>query len=112
LTNPQDSLELFLKEVPEMALNSSSREFARIGLGMWHHGVDHPEPREHGLGWSDPVAYSEVTDLVMEYLASPAMKRPTLETMFTNRFAGKIKLDGSEWARIHERVSEFDKYLS
>ena len=112
LTNPQDSLELFLKEVPEMALNSSSREFARIGLGMWHHGVDHPEPREHGLGWSDPVAYSEVTDLVMEYLASPGMQRPEPASLFTNRFAGKIKLDGSEWARIHERVSEFDKYLS
>ena len=112
LTNPQDSLELFLKELPEMALNSSSREFARIGLGMWHHGVDHPEPREHGLGWSDPVAYSEVTDLVMEYLASPGMQRPEPASLFTNRFAGKIKLDGSEWARIHERVSEFDKYLS
>jgi ABC-type sugar transport system ATPase subunit len=112
LTNPQDSLELFLKEVPELALNSSSREFARIGLGMWHHGVDHPEPREHGLGWSDPVAYSKVTDLVMEYLASPGMQRPGPASLFTNRFAGKIKLDGPEWARIHERVSEFDKYLS
>jgi hypothetical protein len=40
------------------------------------------------------------------------MQRPELASLFTNRFAGKIKLDGSEWARIHERVSEFDKYLS
>jgi NitT/TauT family transport system ATP-binding protein len=112
LTNPQDSLELFLKEVPEMALNSSSREFARIGLGMWHHGVDHPEPREHGLGWSDPVAYSEVTDLVMEYLASPGTQRPEPEALFTNRFAGKINLTEPQWTRVHERVSEFDRYLS
>ncbi len=112
LTNPQEALELFLKEVPEMALRSSSKEFARIGLGMWHHGVDHPETREHGLGWSDPVAYSETTDLVMEYLASPGMKRPEPETLFTNRFAGKIKLTEADWAKIHERVSEFDKYLS
>jgi NitT/TauT family transport system substrate-binding protein len=53
-----------------------------------------------------------VTDLVMEYLASPGMPRPEPVSLFTNRFAGKIKLDGSEWARIHERVSQFDKYLS
>jgi NitT/TauT family transport system substrate-binding protein len=56
LTNPQDSLELFQREVPEMALNPSSKEFARIGLGMWQHGIDRPEAHEHGLGWSDPAA--------------------------------------------------------
>jgi NitT/TauT family transport system substrate-binding protein len=50
LTNPQGSLDIFQKEMPEMALNPSAKEFARIGLGMWHHGVDRPEPCEHGLG--------------------------------------------------------------
>jgi NitT/TauT family transport system substrate-binding protein len=78
LTNPQESLDLFLKEVPEIALNSSSKEFARIGLGMWQHGVDRPEARDHGLGWSDPAAFSETTELVMQYLVSPGMKRPAL----------------------------------
>jgi NitT/TauT family transport system substrate-binding protein len=50
LTNPQESLELFQKEVPEMALNPCSKEFARIGLGTWQHGIDRPEAHEHGLG--------------------------------------------------------------
>jgi hypothetical protein len=72
LVNPEESLEIFLKEVPEMALNSSSKEFARIGLGMWHHGIDHPEPREHGLGWSDAAAYSTMADLVMHISPAPA----------------------------------------
>src|SRR5271169_3671632 len=76
LSNPQDSLELFQKEVPEMALNPSSKEFARIGLGMWQHGVDRPEAHEHGLGWSDPAAYAETTDLVVHYLMEPGAKRP------------------------------------
>jgi len=89
LTNPQESLEIFLKEVPEMALNSGSKEFARIGLGMWHSGIDHPEPREHGLGWSDPATYTEMIELVMEYLAAPAMKKPEPDALFTNRFVGK-----------------------
>ena len=32
---------------------------ARIGLGMWQHGIDRPEAREHGLGWSNAASYAE-----------------------------------------------------
>ena len=111
LTNPQESLDLFLKEVPEMALNPSAKEFARIGLGMWHHGIDRPEAHVHGLGWGDTAAYAETTDLVMQHLMEPGANRPDPEATFTNRFAGKIKLTEAEWASVHQRVAEFDKYL-
>jgi len=111
LTNPQESLELFQKEVPEMALNPSSKEFARIGLGMWQHGIDRPEAHEHGLGWGDPAGYAETTDLVVHYLMEPGAKRPDPDEIFTNRFAGKIKLTGADWASVRQRVAEFDKYL-
>ena len=111
LTDPQESLELFRKEVPEMALNPSAKEFARIGLGMWQHGIDRPEAREHGLGWSNAASYAETTDLVMQYLNSPGMQRPQPDALFTNRFAGKIKLTEADWAGVRQRVAEFDKYL-
>lgn len=111
MTDPQESLDLFQKEVPEMALNPSAKEFARIGLGMWQHGIDRPEARQHGLGWCDPATYAETTDLVMQYLGSPEMKRPGPDALFTNRFTGKIKLPEAQWAAVHERVAEFDKYL-
>ena len=112
LTNPQEALDLFQREVPEMALNPSAKEFARIGLGMWQHGVDRPEAQAHGLGWSDPAGYAATSDLVMHYLMPPGAKRPDPETVFTNRFAGKVKLAAPEWASVRARVAEFDKYLS
>jgi NitT/TauT family transport system substrate-binding protein len=111
LTDPEESLELFRKEVPEMALNPSAKEFARIGLGMWQHGIDRPEAREHGLGWSNAASYAETTDLVVQYLNSPGMQRPQPDALFTNRFAGKIKLTAADWAGVRQRVAEFDKYL-
>lgn len=111
LTNPQEALELFQKEVPEMALNPSSREFARIGLGMWQHGIDRPEAHEHGLGWGESAGYAETTDLVTHYLMEPGAKRPNPDAIFTNRFAGKIKLTEAGWASVRQRVAEFDKYL-
>jgi NitT/TauT family transport system substrate-binding protein len=94
-----------------MALTPSAKQLARIGLGMWHHGIDRPEARAHGLGWGDAQSYAETTDLVMRYLMPQGAKRPDPNAIFTNRFAGKTKLSGAQWASVGQRVSEFDKYL-
>jgi NitT/TauT family transport system substrate-binding protein len=47
----------------------------------------------------------------MQYLNSPGMQRPQPDALFTNRFAGKIKLTEAQWASVRQRVAEFDKYL-
>jgi NitT/TauT family transport system substrate-binding protein len=50
LTNPEETVELFLKQLPEMALNPGAKEMIHLGLITWQHSVEHPESREHGLG--------------------------------------------------------------
>ncbi len=112
LVNPDETLDIFLKEVPEMALNPGSKEFAKIGMGMWHYAIDHKEAREHGLGWSDAAAYSDMADLVMAYLSGPGMTRPAPDAVVTNRFAGKHKLTAAQWAAVTQRVARFGKLLS
>jgi NitT/TauT family transport system substrate-binding protein len=112
LTNPDETVELFLKQLPEMALNPNAGKLARLGLLLWQRSVDHPEARMHGLGWSDPEAFTEMTDLVMTYLAEPGMKRPDSGALFTNQFTSKIKLDDAQWAQVRSRVSEYDKVFS
>jgi NitT/TauT family transport system substrate-binding protein len=109
LTNPDETVELFFKELPEMALNPSAKDFVKLGLAMWQHSVEKPEAREHGLGWSDPDAYAAMTDLVMTYLAEPGMARPAPDAVFTNQFSGKIKLNEAQWADVRQRVSQYDK---
>lgn len=109
LTNPDETVELFLKQLPEMALNPNATKLARLGLLLWQRSVDHPEARMHGLGWSDPEAFTEMTDLVMTFLSEPGMKRPDNAALFTNQFTGKIKLDDAQWAQVRSRVSEYDK---
>jgi hypothetical protein len=52
----------------------------------------------------------ETTDLVTRYLMEPGAKRPDPEAIFTNRFAGKVKLGMPDWTGVRARVSEFDKY--
>jgi NitT/TauT family transport system substrate-binding protein len=112
LTNSDETVELFLRQLPEMALNPSAKEFTRLGLILWQRSVEHPEARTHGLGWCDPAAFTEMTDLVMTYLTEPGMKRPDNDALFTNQFTGKIKLDETQWAQVRDRVSEYDKIFS
>jgi ABC-type nitrate/sulfonate/bicarbonate transport system substrate-binding protein len=112
LTNPDETVDLFLKELPEMALNPGAKEMIRVGLLTWQHSVEHPESREHGLGWCDPEAFAEMTDLVMTYLAAPGVNRPDVDTLFTNQFTGKIKLSETQWGAVRQRVSEYDKVFT
>jgi NitT/TauT family transport system substrate-binding protein len=112
LRNPDEAMDIFFKEVPEILLNANGKEFSRIGLGMFHYTQAQPEAREHGLGWGDEKIYAEMTDLVMTYLAEPGMKRPEAAQEFTNRFAGKFSLAPPQWSAVATRVSEFGRLLS
>ncbi|HEX3952735.1 MAG TPA: ABC transporter substrate-binding protein [Stellaceae bacterium] len=112
MTNPDETIDIFLKTLPEMALNPSARDFLHLGLLLWQRSVAHPEAGEHGLGWSSPEGFTQMTDLMMEYLAEPGTKRPGLDAIFTNRFSGKIKLSDAQWAQVQSRVAQFDKVFT
>jgi NitT/TauT family transport system substrate-binding protein len=109
LTNPDETIDLFFKQLPELALNPKAKPTIQIDFGLWEHSVEHPESRAHGLGWCDPDAYAQITDLVMTYLAAPDVHRPEIDALFTNQFVGKQKLDDNQWAAVTQRVSDFDK---
>ena len=51
-------------------------------------------------------------DLCMTYLGGPGVNKPELDALFTNQFAGKIKLTAAQWAQVHTQVAEFDKVFS
>jgi hypothetical protein len=40
LTNPDETVEIFLKQLPEMALNPSAKDLVHLGLTTWQHSVD------------------------------------------------------------------------
>jgi hypothetical protein len=109
LNNPDETVDLFLKGLPETALNPNAKEFARLGLVLWQRSVDKPEAREHGLGWSSPQGYTDMVDLCMTYLAAPDVHKPELETLFTNQFVGMVKLDDKQWTDVRQRVADYDK---
>jgi ABC-type nitrate/sulfonate/bicarbonate transport system substrate-binding protein len=109
--NPDESVEIFLKEVKESGLSTKSREYIQLGLGLMSYTALSDESEQHGLGWADPKQVGEMNDLVMTYTAAPGTRKPAPDELFTNQFAGKITLTAAQWAEAKKRSAEYAKYF-
>ncbi|WP_110650075.1 ABC transporter substrate-binding protein [Salinicola peritrichatus] len=63
--DPEASMGILLKKVPELALSSGGKENVRLSQGFMLASVPHPEAIENGLGYSDLGRVAEMTDLIM-----------------------------------------------
>lgn len=111
LLNPKEASDIFFKEVPEMAMSPSAHEQIRIGLGVINVVVLTATAKENGLGFMDPAAIKEMTELTLKYVVKDG-KMPELDALYTNQFAGKVKLSDSEWQSAMSATQEFAKLLS
>jgi NitT/TauT family transport system substrate-binding protein len=112
LQSPNAALEIFLKQVPELQMSPGGREFSRLGQGFMLASVVRPEAKENGLGYTDLEKVKGMVDLTMQYGVDPAKaKRPDVSTLFSNRFAGTIKLSPEQWAKADSETRAFPKLL-
>ena len=112
MTEPDEALALFLKANDEVAMTSSGKEYARIGLGLTNLSNLVPEVLQNGLGWADLGKVRAQADLVVKYAAGQGAKVPEIGTLFTNQFSGKIKLSEAEVATARRLVEPFRKYVA
>lgn len=112
MTNFDESIDIFLKANSEVAMSSTGKEYSRIGLGLTNLTNLVPEVKEHGLGYADPKKVATMADLVVKYAAGEGAMRPDVNTLFTNVFAGKLKLNESELAAAEKNAAAFRKYVS
>jgi ABC-type nitrate/sulfonate/bicarbonate transport system substrate-binding protein len=112
LLDPGEAMKVFFKQVPEMALASQAREQIRVGAGIMTYVSAVEIIKTNGMGYLEPKDYETMTDLVMKYIARDTDKRPNVPDMFTNRYAGQIKLSDAEWAQMQKNAAEFRTYVS
>jgi ABC-type nitrate/sulfonate/bicarbonate transport system substrate-binding protein len=112
LKEPEQALDMFIKQVPEIGITQGGRENARLSQGLMQFTIIAPEAMNNGLGWTDMARWTEMTDLVMEFGAPGDAKRPATEAIITNRFAGKRKLTTAEWQALRGSLGEFAQMLS
>lgn len=112
MLNPDEAVKIFLKEVPETALSADGAARTRIGVGIFNVSMLHKPLMDHGLGYAMPQDYETMTELVMKYVADKTDKQPEQKALFTNDYAGKLKLTQTEWDKAMENAKPFRQYLS
>jgi NitT/TauT family transport system substrate-binding protein len=112
LLQPQDAVNLFLKQVPEAALAQNGPKQIATGLGIFRMTMIAEPAKTYGVGRSELDDYNAMTDLVMKYLGSPDDKRPETATLFTNDFIGEVKLSPDEWNKANTLVKEYRDYFA
>lgn len=111
LLNPDEATKIFLKEVPEVALAADGAERIRLGIGILNISLLYPQMKEHGIGYASPDDYVGMTDLTMKYVADKTDKRPDQKALFTNDFAGMLKLTDAEWQQAMAKAQPFRALL-
>lgn len=110
--DPEGTVQLFLKQVPETALSPTAVEQTRLGVGIFNVAMLHEPALKYCIGYSVPEDYQAMTDLVMKYIASPGDKPPAQTELFSNDLVGKLKLTPDEWKAAEAKAEPFRKYLS
>ena len=110
--NMAESVDIFLTEVKEAGLTPTGREYTRLGLGIFLYSGLVDEVRQHGLGWVDPAKIAELNDLVATYLAAKDAPKPDVSLLYTNKFAGKLKLTPEQWSDATRRLDEFARVFA
>ena len=111
LKDPNGAIDIFMKEVPELAVAKGGRENAKISQAMMHYTVMSKEAQTHSIGYTDMAKAAQMVDLVMEFGAPKDAKKPDASTLFTNQFAGAVKLTPAEWAMVRKNVAEYAAIL-
>jgi ABC-type nitrate/sulfonate/bicarbonate transport system substrate-binding protein len=112
MTNFDEAVEIFLKEVPEVRMSSTGKEFTKLGFGLFLATQIAPEVIDNGIGWMDLASVDNQIDLVMKFVAPSDAKRPVVAQTWTNDFVGKIKLTQPEIASARAAASDYSKMLS
>jgi NitT/TauT family transport system substrate-binding protein len=107
LLKPQETIEILLKEVPELKLASTVQEQLAIGMGVWSSNYVSKEAMDNGVGWADPAVYAKMTDVIFETSAAAGDKKPDAASLFTNDFVGKLKLSDDEWKKVKAASSKY-----
>jgi NitT/TauT family transport system substrate-binding protein len=112
LLDPTEAIKVFFKQNPELALASQSKEQIRVGTGIMIYVGTRDTLKTQGMGYMAPKDYEAQTDLVMKYIAKPDDKRPTVDSMMTNKYVGGIKLTDAEFDQAQKNSQEFRAYVT
>ena len=102
---PDKTTVIHLEAVKEYDGASSDRDFVKYGVLINTATSLAPYLAEHGLGYMDDKLVAATQDKIVKYLGVKAVRDPS--ALYTNQFAGKVKLTPDQWKTVDESVKEY-----
>jgi ABC-type nitrate/sulfonate/bicarbonate transport system substrate-binding protein len=103
--HPNESIDIHLEMVKEFKGSPTNRDVVKHGQGVMTAMGLVPEVEKNGLGWMDPEIVKRTRETVVAYMGAKDV--PPAERLFTNAFAGKVKLTPAEWAAVKASVARY-----
>ena len=103
--HPGESIDIHLEQVKEFKGSPTNRDVVKHGQGIMTAMGLVPEVEKNGLGWADPEMIKRTSETVVTYMG--ATNVPPAEQLFTNAFAGKVKLTPAQWATVRDSVKRY-----
>jgi NitT/TauT family transport system substrate-binding protein len=100
LLNPDETLDIHLKAVPELKATNTGLEYARLGMGIFQLTTIAPESRDHGIGYGDVEALNKQIQTIKQYVAEPQDKLVKAEEIFTSKYIGNVTMTADQWAAV------------
>ncbi len=104
LLDPGKALDIMIEAKPE--LKTRDRNLLLLHAGNTNALSLGPAVKEHGLGHMLPADQKQTRDVVIKYMEAKDV--PPVEKLFTNRFAGNIKLSAGEWDKAVANNAKYD----
>lgn len=102
---PEKTVDIHLEEVKEYEGASTDRDMIKYGVMIGTATALADYLKQRGLGWTERKLVEGTQEKLVKYLG---LKDPQdVDTLFTNDFAGKIKLSEAEWAKVYETVKPY-----
>lgn len=103
--NAEQAVDLHLEMVREYQGSPTNRDVIKHGQGVRTAMALVPEFERHGLGVFDPAMVGRTRETVMTHMG--AAEVPPADRLFTNAFAGTVKLTPAQWAQVRESVRRY-----
>ena len=91
--------------VREFQGSSTNRDVVKHGQGVMTAMGLVPEVEKNGLGFMDPESVKRTRETVIAYMGAKDV--PAAEQLYTNAFAGRIKLTPAQWTGVREGVKRY-----
>ena len=104
ILDPGKALDIMIEAKPE--LKTVSRDLLLIHAGNTNALSLGPAVKDHGLGHMLPDDQKRTRDVVIKYMEAKDV--PPIDKLFTNRFAGNIKLSAAEWDKAVAANAKYD----